>query len=82
VPAERRQCEGDACQGALTNPAPLLVSGSVSQTPGENFSLPKTHTHVKKTTKKPTKKKQKPPRKKAKRVQARGRTAIRGWGRR
>ena len=30
-PAERRPCEGDACQGPLTNPAPLLVPGSVSQ---------------------------------------------------
>jgi hypothetical protein len=36
--AERRPCEGDACQGALTNPAPLLVPGSVSQAPGGNFA--------------------------------------------
>jgi hypothetical protein len=35
--AERRPCEGDACQGPLTNPAPLLVPGSVSQAPGENL---------------------------------------------
>jgi hypothetical protein len=33
-------CSGDACQGPLTNPAPLLVPGSVSQAPGENASPP------------------------------------------
>jgi hypothetical protein len=37
-PAERRPCEGDACQGALTNPAPLLIPGSVAQVPGGNFA--------------------------------------------
>ena len=36
--AERQPCEGDGCQGPLTNPAPLLVAGSVSQTPGGDFS--------------------------------------------
>jgi hypothetical protein len=34
-------CSGDACQGPLTNPAPLLVPGSVSQAAGDNFSAPK-----------------------------------------
>ena len=38
--AEPEPCEGDACQGPLTNPAPLLVPGSVSQAPGGNFSAP------------------------------------------
>jgi hypothetical protein len=38
---ERRPCEGDACQGPLTNPAPLLVPGSISQMPGGNFVAPK-----------------------------------------
>jgi hypothetical protein len=38
--AELRPCEGDACQGPLTNPAPLLVPGSVSQAPGENVTPP------------------------------------------
>ncbi len=33
-------CAGDACQGPLTNPAPLLVPGSVSQAPGGNFAAP------------------------------------------
>jgi hypothetical protein len=33
----RQPCSGDACQGPLTNPAPLLVPGSASQSPGENF---------------------------------------------
>lgn len=40
-PAARRACEGDACQGPLTNPAPLLVPGSASQAPGENVPAPK-----------------------------------------
>ncbi len=41
VPAsEPERCRGDACQGPLTNPAPLLVPGSVSQAPGENVSAP------------------------------------------
>jgi hypothetical protein len=30
APAERQPCEGDGCQGPLTNPAPLLVPGSVA----------------------------------------------------
>ncbi len=38
VPASVRECSGDACQGPLTNPAPLLVPGSVSQASGENFA--------------------------------------------
>jgi hypothetical protein len=38
--AQPRPCEGDACQGPLTNPAPLLVPGSVSQAPGQNFAAP------------------------------------------
>jgi hypothetical protein len=38
--AEREPCAGDACQGALTNPAALLVPGSVPQAPGGNFAAP------------------------------------------
>ncbi len=34
--AGARPCQGDACQGALSEPAPLLVPGSASQVPGEN----------------------------------------------
>ncbi len=33
-------CSGDACQGPLTNPAALLVPGSISQAPGENLAAP------------------------------------------
>jgi hypothetical protein len=40
VPALAQPCSGDACQGPLTNPAPLLVPGSVSQAPGENLAPP------------------------------------------
>jgi hypothetical protein len=39
--AERRPCKGDACQGPLTNPAPLLIPGSVPQAPGGNWPVPK-----------------------------------------
>jgi hypothetical protein len=39
-PASAERCEGDACQGPLTNPAPLLVPGSVVQAPGENIPAP------------------------------------------
>ena len=35
--AVQQPCSGDACQGPLTNPQPLLVPGSVSQAPGENL---------------------------------------------
>jgi hypothetical protein len=38
APAER--CEGDACQGALFTPAPLLVPGSAAQAPGEDVASP------------------------------------------
>jgi hypothetical protein len=55
--AERRPCEGDACQGPLTNPAPLLIPGSVSQTPGGNYTAPKQK--IKKKTKHKTRSKTK-----------------------
>jgi hypothetical protein len=40
VAAAPQPCSGDACYGPLTNPAPLLVPGSVSQAPGQNFTAP------------------------------------------
>jgi hypothetical protein len=40
VPTPVQECSGDACQGPLTNPAPLLVPGSVLQTPGESLPAP------------------------------------------
>lgn len=50
VPVER--CGGDACQGPLTNPAPLLVPGSVVQAPDENArpSSKTAHTFKRKKT--------------------------------
>lgn len=33
------QCEPGACHGPLTSPAPVLVPGSISQAPGENYSI-------------------------------------------
>jgi hypothetical protein len=38
--APRQPCSGDACQGPLSSPAPLLVPGSVSQAPGDNLVVP------------------------------------------
>lgn len=38
VSSPTQPCSGDACQGPLTNPAPLLVPGSVAQAPGGNFA--------------------------------------------
>jgi hypothetical protein len=38
APAQAEACAGDACQGPLTNPAPLLVPGSVPQAAGGNFA--------------------------------------------
>lgn len=39
-PSGTQPCSGDACQGPLTNPAPLLIPGSVPQAPGGNFRAP------------------------------------------
>jgi hypothetical protein len=52
APVERAPCGGEGCQGPLTNPAPLLVPGSVSQAPGENLAPPvsKPVVKTKKTT--------------------------------
>ncbi len=55
APPER--CEGDACQGPLTNPAPLLVPGSAVQAAGENAPAPQTTAPSLKTKKQATKKK-------------------------
>jgi hypothetical protein len=55
LPTLAEECSGDACQGPLTNPAPLLVPGSISQIPGENLPAPKKI--VKKVKKKAKKKK-------------------------
>ncbi|MGA7704426.1 MAG: hypothetical protein WB998_05965 [Solirubrobacteraceae bacterium] len=77
VLAERQPCSGDACQGALTNPAPLLVAGSVAQAPGGNFSTP---APAKKVVKAKKKSKQKAKKNKTKR-QRRSGTAARRRGR-
>jgi hypothetical protein len=70
APAQPRACDGDACQGPLTNPAPLLVPGSVSQAPGENLPAPvvtqaKSKPKAKKKAKSQKKKKKKTTKKKA-----------------
>jgi hypothetical protein len=69
-PVERQQCSSDACQGALTNPAPLFVPGSVSQAPGQNFAAPAPAASVKKATVKRKKKKKKKKKVKKKKVKA------------
>lgn len=52
VAAEREPCSSDACQGALTNPVPLLVPGSVSQASGQNYLQPASKRTVKKAKRK------------------------------
>ena len=50
--AAPQRCSGDACQGALSTPAALLVPGSVSQAAGGNFApLAPKHVVVKKRKK-------------------------------
>jgi hypothetical protein len=39
-PEKEGQCGAEGCQGPLTNPAPMLVPGSVSQAPGDNVPTP------------------------------------------
>lgn len=51
-PAAVEPCAGDACQGPLTNPAPLLVPGSVSQPAEELIATPKKAAPPRKTKKK------------------------------
>ncbi|MGH2879529.1 MAG: hypothetical protein ACRDK4_07995 [Solirubrobacteraceae bacterium] len=36
-PEPARECSGDSCYGPLSEPAPLLVPGSVAQAPGDEF---------------------------------------------
>ncbi len=40
APAPRQPCSGDACQGPLTSPLPLLVPGSASQVPAATPPAP------------------------------------------
>lgn len=68
VPVSRQPCSGDACQGPLTNPAPLLVPGSVPQAPGGNLAAP-----VKAKVKKKTRKKRVPGKKGVKGKRSAGR---------
>jgi hypothetical protein len=48
-PGEAEPCEVEGCYGPLTNPAPLLVSGSVVQAPDGNLPPPKKATPKKLT---------------------------------
>jgi hypothetical protein len=65
VPAVRQPCSGDACQGPLTNPVPLLVPGSVVQAPNGNFVAPAVK-RVVKSNKTKVRKKRKRKKRKAK----------------
>jgi hypothetical protein len=78
-PAVRHPCEGDACQGPLTNPAPLLVPGSVSQTPGGNFvsAQPTVKTVKAKKKRKQIKKKRKPSRRDKKTIRTKAHSTKR-----
>jgi hypothetical protein len=62
-PAERQPCSGDACQGPLTDPVPLLLPGSVSQAPGGNL-VARPRKHVVKPKKKKVRKSKKKVRRK------------------
>jgi hypothetical protein len=83
VEAPVQRCEGDACQGPLTNPAPLLVPGSAVQTPGEDLIAdqsgapihPKPPVTAKPTHRKCAKKKRRSPR-----CKRRGRSSSRRHG--
>lgn len=77
--ASRQPCAGDACQGPLTNPAPLLVPGSVSQAPGENI-VPVKKATKKRATKRRRIKKKKRKAKRARHARVRGRAANGGGG--
>jgi hypothetical protein len=72
--ASPQPCSGDACQGPLTNPAPLLVPGSVSQAAGENLSPPKKKAAAKKKLTKRAKK----PKARAKKATGRSRKKAKG----
>jgi hypothetical protein len=74
--APAQPCAGDACQGPLTNPAPLLVPGSVAQAPGENLPAPVAATSDERAENKPEAK-PKRKRKKAKPAKARRRIKTR-----
>lgn len=79
APAPRKPCSGDACQGPLSNPAPLLVPGSVAQAPGENLALVST-TNIKKPTtakRKPKRPAGKKKKKKGGRRQKSGKAVVR-----
>lgn len=80
APAPRQPCSGDACQGPLTNPAPLLVPGSVSQAPGGNFAAPSVvGSAVKaKNVKRKPKRRHKPARKAVRRGARKGSSGRRG----
>jgi hypothetical protein len=73
VAASPQECAGDACQGPLTNPAPLLVPGSAVQAPSEVLAPTTTSTTPSKPRQKP-KKTRKAAKRKSKR---RGRRAVR-----
>jgi hypothetical protein len=75
-PASPEACSGDACYGPLSAPAPALVPGSVSQSPGGNLAPPKAKgkpAPAKKTKAKQTKTKRKRTSKSARRRKVKGR---------
>lgn len=82
-PAARERCSGDACQGPLTNPAPLLVAGSFSQAPGGNFASPRkvASSKAKKKPKASKTRKRRGKTKRAVRARRHRRARIRGVGR-
>ena len=76
----RQPCSGDACQGPLTSPVPLLVPGSVSQAAGGNL-LPVSAAPAATAKKKPKPKKPKAKRKAKAKGKHRGRASSGKAGR-
>jgi hypothetical protein len=79
-PVEAEACSGDACQGPLTNPAPLLVPGSVVQSAGDNLPPP-AKAKVKKKVKVPKRARRRPKRKAKRATRHTRRVSVRTVGR-
>lgn len=78
-PAAEEPCSGDACQGPLTTPAPLLVPGSISQPAEESVvAPPRSAATPQKAKKKATKHKAKKKKRKGKAATRRFRSAGHG----
>jgi hypothetical protein len=74
-------CEGDACYGALTNPAPLLVPGSAAQEPVGNVVAPPSTPAAKTKSRRPARSTKHKRRKHTRRPKHRAAVRVRRRGR-